>query len=376
MAQLEIISDGILFRNPQAGHRVVNSYLPSVLAPSESEWVGVHRRGTAFYSHDGVLAVLRSTDEGASWKEEGLVWDPRKDGTPHTYSAPFLSRLRDGTLTLSAMRNDCSDPDRLMVNAETGGFLPVETLVFRSQDNGRSWSAPQVIEMPDGIIAYVSGPVIEMQDGGWFLAFDIGKAYDDPRPVQAEMLALFSSDQGRSWGDLHRFAGISPEEQKTFWHGRVIALKSGRLFTLLWTQDLQSEKFIDLHRTTSDETGRHWDVPQPTAIPAQTSWAVDLSNGRMFAAYTVRELDPPGIRGVLSEDGGKSWDLDRNVVIWDATGRETIGIPSTDTYPASHDVIAFGRPHAAATPGGDVLVSYWCTEACVTQSRWCRLRAT
>ena len=30
--------------------------------------------------------------------------------------------------------------------------------------------------------------------------------------------------------------------------------------------------------------------------------------------------------------------------------------------------------HATATPGGDILVSYWCTEACVTQSRWCRLR--
>ena len=48
MALLKIISDGVLFRNPLAGHRVVNSYLPSVLAPSEREWIGVHRRGTAF----------------------------------------------------------------------------------------------------------------------------------------------------------------------------------------------------------------------------------------------------------------------------------------------------------------------------------------
>ena len=274
MASLKIISGGVLFRNPRAGHRVVNSYLPSVLALSESEWIGIHRRGTAFYSHDGVLAVLRSADEGATWKEEGLVWDPREDGTPRAYSAPFLSRQRDGTLALSAMRWDGSDPERLMVNPDTGEFLPVETILFRSQDNGRSWSAPQVIEMPGGIIAYLSGPVIEMQDGGWFLAFDLGKAYDDPRPIQAEMLALFSSDQGGRWGDLHRFAGISPEEQKAFWHGRVIALKSGRLFTLLWTQDSRTEKFIDLHRTTSDQAGRQWDVPRATGIPAQTSWAV------------------------------------------------------------------------------------------------------
>ena len=215
MASLKIISDGVLFRNPRAGHRVVNSYLPSVLALSESEWVGVHRRGTAFYSHDGVLAVLRSTDEGATWKEEGLVWDPREDGASRAYSAPFLSQMRDGALVLSAMRWDCSDPDRLMVNPETGAFLPVETILFRSQDNGRSWSAPQVIEMPGGIIAYLSGPVIEMPGGGWFLAFDLGKAYDDPRRRftlsfrdAGDLLIQAHCGQGGSLSGYARFLGI------------------------------------------------------------------------------------------------------------------------------------------------------------------------
>ena len=92
---------------------------------------------------DGVLAVLRSTDEGASWKEEGLVWDPRQDGTPHTYSAPFLSRLRDGTLTLSAMRNDCSDPDRLMVNPDTGAFCRSRRCCFGPRTTGGVGRSPR-----------------------------------------------------------------------------------------------------------------------------------------------------------------------------------------------------------------------------------------
>ena len=94
----------------------------------------------------------------------------------------------------------------------------------------------------------------------------------------------------------------------------------------------------------------------------------------MLAAYTAREVAPPGIRGVLSQDGGLTWDVEHSVVLWDATGRETIGVAARDVYPVSHDVIAFGRPQATRTPAGDILVSFWCTESCLTQVQFCRLR--
>ena len=56
------------------------------------------------------------------------------------------------------------------------------------------------------------------------------------------------------------------------------------------------------------------------------------------------------------------------------TGRpETVGIAAVDSYPQSHDVIAFGKPMAFAMGDGDVLVSFWCTEFCVTQAQWARL---
>jgi hypothetical protein len=156
----------------------------------------------------------------------------------------------------------------------------------------------------------------------------------------------------------------------------VVPLLDGRLFTLLWTGDRKNGGFLSLHRTVSDERGANWSTPQATGIPGQTSWAVDLGEGRMVTAYTYRDGRQPGIMAALSLDGGETWDIDNAVRLWDATGRETVGVASRTTYPQSHDVIAFGKPQATRTSDGEVMAAFWCTESCVTHARWARLRVS
>ncbi|MGH2530890.1 MAG: sialidase family protein [Thermomicrobiales bacterium] len=373
MPTLDLVDCGTLYRNPLPGHQLIHASVPSVLELSPQEFLCVYRRGSAFYAADGVLETVRSTDGGKTWQEVGLVWRPDRDNRPYSYSAPSLTRLADGSLVLTAIRRDGSDPSRLAVNPDTGGFLPVETLLFRSSDSGRTWSAPEVIQIPGRQIVDISGPVVELNDGRWFLPFDLGKAYDDPRPVRAVMIGLFSSDGGRTWGNRVTLAD-GTADGKGYWHGRVVKLLDGRLFTLLWTADRATGQFLSIHRTVSDPHGRNWSPPEPTDIPGQTSWAVDVGDGRMVAIYTYRDGKQPGINAVASLDGGRTWDLDHQVRLWDAGGRETIGVASTTTYPQSHDVIAFGKPQAIRTSDGDVMASFWCTESCVTHARWARLR--
>ena len=371
MSNIKVIDKGILYINPQPGHRTIHASLPFLQPISEKELLCVFRRGSAFYSFDGVIMKLRSVDVGKTWIEEGAVWNPENDEKPYTYSAPYLTRLKDNTLVLAAFRVERQRPEKLMVNPKTGGFLPTETLLFFSSDNGHTWSSPERVRLPEGIIAYHSGPVVELNNGTWFLPFDAGKAYDDPHPVKAKMLGLFSIDKGKSWKDMVVFADGSPQE-KAHWHGRVVKLEDGRLFTLLWTSDQKTGRFIDLHQTFSDEYGRNWNVPQSTGIPGQTSWTIDIGKGKMFAVFSQRESSP-GIWGVISTDGGKSWQLDKRVKFWDARGRETVGIARINTYPQSHDAIAFGRPQAIKSSNKDILVSFWCTETCITHIRWCRV---
>src|SRR5438445_10898652 len=77
-----------------------------------------------------------------------------------------------------------------------------------------------------------------------------------------------------------------------------------------------------------------------------------------------------------SGDGGRSWDLERQVIVWDAVGQEFLGVTHKPTYPSSHDNIAFGKPNLARLPGGDLIASWWCTQACVSHLRYARVAVT
>jgi hypothetical protein len=128
------------------------------------------------------------------------------------------------------------------------------------------------------------------------------------------------------------------------------------------------------HICVSDASARSWSEPVATNLPGQTSAVVELNDGRLCIVYTDREAAQPGIMAALSEDGGKTWDLDSQLRLWDATGRDRLGVVSLDTYPRSHDTIAFGAPEARAMANGDVYAAWWCMEAAIVHVRWARLR--
>jgi len=114
-----------------------------------------------------------------------------------------------------------------------------------------------------------------LADGRWFLAFDRWHAYDEPGPFRPRTVGLFSSDEGKTWGDLVPF-GDNPAPGVYHWHGRVTRMQDDRLFALMWTANLETGDAMPLHFVTSSPDAREWSVPQPTHIPGQTNGPVDL----------------------------------------------------------------------------------------------------
>lgn len=369
--RLQTLSEGILYRNPSPGLKAECAYLPNVVPLSDTELMCFYRLGSAFYSADGRLAKLRSTDGGQTWATEGLVWDPRNDKAPYSYTAPHATRLKSGTMMLLARRWDASDPDRPVFNPETGGIRPGEHILFRSTDDGHTWSTPETLALPGGGLADTPSQIIELNDGRWFLACELWKDWDDTRPLHIKGFALFSDDEGKTWTGRVDLPGAA--DNKMYSHSRYTRMLDGRIAALQWTQEVGTAKDLDLHLVISDETGTNWNEPRATGIRGQTSWLVDLGDGILAAAYTLRERLRPGICVVLSEDEGKTWDVENQVMVWDAVGQEFLGVMHKPSYPASHDNIAFGKPNAARLPGGDIICSWWCTQACVTHVRWARL---
>jgi hypothetical protein len=216
--------------------------------------------------------------------------------------------------------------------------------------------------------------MIELADGRWFWPFDQWKAFDDEGPYQPRTLGFFSRDQGRSWGDMIAYAD-GAAAGKGFWHGKPIVLGDGRLRTMYWAADMRSGANLANHLCTGDASARVWGAPEPTNLPGQTNALVELGGERMCVVYTWREAERPGIMAALSMDGGRTWDLDGQARLWDAAGRDRLGVVALDSYPRSHDTIAFGAPVAMRASNGDIYAAWWCMEAAIVHIRWARLRA-
>ena len=138
------------------------------------------------------------------------------------------------------------------------------------------------------------------------------------------------------------------------------------MFTLFWTGDTKTGGGMPLYRCLENTDGCDWNTPEPTNDLGQTNWPAELPDGWIAVIYTTRETQPLVFYVACSEDGGLSWNLDRQVHVWDATGRDKIGVNSHDSYPRSHDIISFSELTSIVMDNGGVFCTFWCTEASVT----------
>ena len=375
-AELHIQESGVMYRNPLPGHQAVAVTHPFVHPLSETEVFCTYKCGQAQYAADNMVHISRSMDGGRTWEHRGPFRDRKRDPVHYAYSAACLTPLRDGSLVLLNWRCDRSDPDKLYMHPKTGGHLPIEGAYFLSSDGGRTWTEPVIGSFPppaEGMIHALGGPVIELADGRWMQLSEPWIAYESTKPFDVRTYVMISADEGRTWGPEIPIANANADGS-AFSHGHIIHLPDGRLYALYWTMNRDMTEFHGLSwNTSTDETGVEWTEPQRTGIPGQSCYPVVIDDQRMAIIYSERESQAPGIKVVLSEDAGRTWDIDNAAVVWDAYGEEALGVPMTDSYPGSHDAIAYGAPHLAKLNDHELLAAYWCTQSADTHVRFARL---
>ena len=372
MTKLHLLDEGVIYRNPEPGFKAECAFLPNVVPLDGDEVICVYRIGQAFYSTDGTLNVARSTDGGRTWSQEGRVWDVANDDRPYSYSAPHTFRLSDGTLVLNAFRLDYSDP-RPQFNPETGGIRKSEKIILISDDDGRTWTPPRIMDLPLDSEPDTPSSIIELNDGRWWLGLEFWKTWDDTSPLHIKGYSTFSDDRGETWSDAIPLESAS-DSGKMFSHSRYVKMLNGRIAALQWTQKPDTAEDLPAHITISNADASAWSYPEPTNLMAQTCWIADLGDGLMAAAYTDREGMNPGINVVLSANEGRTWGTESQVQVWDAVGQEYLGVDRVPEYPKSHDNIAFGKPNLARLNDGTLIASWWCTQASVTHCRFARLK--
>ena len=323
---------------------------PTIAVLGDGEWIAgfgsSRRRVPGMHPPSDPLfrtLLTRTTDGGATWKDPWFA----PDFDWHGVEPPGLTLLSNGTLVLTQFRFgwyplglarkrraagepiSISLPDR----GWTEEFVDTEwenseftwargyhgLYAHLSDDRGETFSDTIKIDTGAYRDGFTRTAAVELSDGR--VVYSVTEHHP---PTSRNTYLLSSDDRCRTW-DPPVLIVESPN--LSFGEPHLAEIAPGELFCILRTQDLGGY----LYGCRSLDGGQTWSVPESTDLFGLPGHLLVLRDGRLLCTYGRRNA-PFGIRAGLSEDGGRSWQTDREIVVRDDLPNSDLGYPTTIEY--------------------------------------------
>ena len=363
---LQILEQDVISRDPSR-----SAFMPVITPLSSGQWLACQHVGTALASPDNDIEVLDSSDQGHSWNSHGTFRTETDVG--FAYRGPEIAELPDGRLLMTACR--FHNEGKNLFDFETEALERPDLLLYWSEDKGQTWSDAQLLTIdalpPEKYTANGAGRFLQLAENRWLYFIETWKptGYDGPPDQKAAFVV--SEDQGRTWGDLTVVADDT-SGRLLYWDMMECVLPDGRIYAMFWTHLHGTKNDLNNHWSVSEDGGWTWSEPRPTNLRGQVCSPIALPDGRVAAIYNHRH-DPHGIHVAVSEDL-ETFDLDNQVVVFDAGAEAQLGDTKTDAFFEEHLLIGFGKPCGHFEPDtGTLLTYFWCTSGGITHTRWVRL---
>ncbi|MCX7599732.1 MAG: glycoside hydrolase, partial [Armatimonadetes bacterium] len=250
----------------------------------------VYRQGYTHASHmsarDGAIMMVTSDDDGETWSRPRCIFDdPDIDDRN-----PAVAVLDDGTVVV------CFDQYKrhwhfraAYISSCDGGNTWSEAQTLGDFDNLTCRSRP--IQLSTGEVVFPVYRYTAGLLGGYAVFVDMETGRQEQRTVCG-----YEED-------------LPPADEMTLFEvepGRMLALLRDECQPFLW-------------QAWSSDGGRTWTGREPTDLPSQFAPCdlLRLADGRIACALAFRERRNE--RLVISEDGGRTWDVENSIDIFDAT---------------------------------------------------------
>ncbi len=328
------------------------------------------RRGTAKDSADGNGVICESIDDGESWSviSEGFVTE--FEGVPGEVRSVELAELDDGRLLAVMLWVDRSDGDGTLRDVESDAMAPMHLLQEYSADGGRTWGDRRLLKRE----AVLSGPVVRLPGRGWLVTSEFSHGQTDTTGRFHGAYAHFSEDGER----FETAVDVVDEDPDTFFYDQRqrCCPQTGRPVAMFWTYDVHAEADIEMHMAWGAAESLDWETPRSMGMAGQIAMPIPLEDGRLLAFYVHRH-EPGSLRLVVSDDEGRTWDSENELVVYSSSGLGEQGISDETTYDEFWEAMgtwSFGHPTAAVLSDGSLLLVYYAgaDETCLSV-HWARV---
>lgn len=232
-----------------------------------------------------------------------------------------------------------------------GDESPAQIVRIHSDDQGRTWSQPEVIVKNTGGDNVMSVSLLRMASGKLAMFYCVKNSWIDCRPHMQ-----MSTDEGVTWSEpklilaapgyfvlnndrvvqtskgrilvplaFHRSRGTDPETSKS-WDSRAITL---------WI-------YSDDDGATWQESGSWWALPVRSGSGLQEPGVVECADGSLFS---WSRTDQGAQYGFTSTDHGKTWSAPAATEMKSPNGPASI-----KRLPGSNDLLAIYNDHSGKYP--------------------------
>jgi len=355
---IRYLETSILYENPRPLARSRHGYFPGLARLPSGKLIALFVIAEAFESADATTWVARSADGGRTWALEAPLFpQPTDDVRASDYLKPTV--LRDGTVVAIGYRFYRDDPEQGIGIQETGGIQPGDDIISFSSDEGRTWSAPEVIPRTWPELFEISGPCVQIRSGELLALGALTKLPDGSNPSGQRGILLRSGDGGRSWNDSQTYF-VAPRGNMMPLEARLCEMEDGRLIAIAWTYDYDTDRHLPNHIVVSHDAGRSWSAPADTGHMGQAASVMAWTGDRLLSIHAHRGEENPGIYVRAVDFAGDRWKpLEEIQVYRQVSGTHT---HSGQNILEMFAAVRFGQPSLLNLENGEVLATHWCVE--------------